>query len=408
MDITPAAAATVNEVAAHPRVREALTWAGRNEGVLAHETVRVAEIPAPTFDESARAGYMAAALSELGLEAVEVGADENVYALLPGAGPDARPALALFAHLDTVFGHDVDVTVSKRDGRLYVPGVGDNSAGIAGVLCALRAMREAGVQPDRPVWIVGTVGEEGLGDLRGARAATERLADDCDAVIAVEGSFFGRVSHTAVGSRRWRVRMHAEGGHSWHDFGRPSAVHALVTAAAQIAALRVPSEPRTTFNIGEVRGGTGVNVIAECAELVIDMRSVDAAALDALATRIRSIVEGSAGAGVRVEIAEVGYRPAGAAPAAHPLVQTCAAVLTHLGVAPQYAAASTDANAPLGRGIPAVTLGVTRGGGAHTLGEWIEVTPMIRGVQQLILALCTLSDRRVQLRSTGDEHKTRP
>ena len=408
MGITPAAAATVNELAAHPRVREALTWAGRNEGVLARETVRVTEIPAPTFDEGARAGYLAAALSELGLETVEVAADENVYALLPGARPDTRPALALFAHLDTVFGHDVDVKVSKRDGRLYAPGVGDNSAGVAGVLCALRALHEAGVQPERPVWIVGTVGEEGLGDLRGARAATERLADDCDAVIAVEGSFFGRVSHTAVGSRRWRVRMHTEGGHSWHDFGRLSAVHTLVTAASQIAALRLPGEPRTTFNIGEIRGGTGVNVIAECAEMVLDMRSVEAAALNALGARIRSIVEASAGAGMRVEIEEVGYRPAGAAPNTHPLVQTCAAVLTHLGVAPQYAAASTDANAPLGRGIPAVTLGVTRGGGAHTLGEWIEVTPMIRGVQQLILALCTLSDRRVQLRSTGDEHKTRP
>jgi tripeptide aminopeptidase len=246
--------------------------------------------------------------------------------------------------------------------------------------------------PSHPAWIVGTVGEEGLGNLCGAHAATERLGGGIDAVVAVEGSFFGRVSHTAVGSRRLRVRVCTEGGHSWHDFGRPSAVHILVRAAAEIAALSVPSEPRTTFNIGEIHGGTGVNVIAECAEMVLDMRSVDPGKLDDLDARVRRILAGMRKHGASVTVDVVGDRPAGSIPSTHPLVQLCQAVLTHLGATAQYAAASTDANAALGRGIPGVTLGVTRGGGAHTLGEWIEIAPMVRGVQQLVLIICALTE----------------
>ena len=390
--MSPAAANLVAALVSRPPIREALQRVTRSEDALAAETVRVAEIAAPTFAEGARATYVAERLAALGLTSVEVDADHNVYALLPGADAGPRPALAVYAHLDTVFGAGVPVAVTRRDGRLYGPGVGDNSAGVAGLLSALTVMQEVGVRPRRPVWIVGTVGEEGLGDLRGARAATERLAGQCDAVVAVEGSFFGRVSHTGVGSRRWRVRVQAEGGHSWHDFGRPSAVHALVTAAAGIASLQVPAEPRTTYNIGEIRGGTGVNVIAESAELLLDMRSVDSGQLDDLGARVRRILEATQAGGVRVQIEQVGDRPAGSIPVSHPLVQTCSAILAHLGMTPQYAPASTDANAPLGRGIPAVTLGVTRGGGAHTLAEWVEVAPMVRGVQQLILVLCALSE----------------
>jgi acetylornithine deacetylase/succinyl-diaminopimelate desuccinylase-like protein len=263
---------------------------------------------------------------------------------------------------------------------------------VAGLLCALQAMNEAGVRPQTPVWVVGTVGEEGLGDLRGARAATDRLGSDIGAVVAVEGSFFGRVSHTAVGSRRWRVEMKAEGGHSWHDFGHASAVHALTRAAAAITRIEVPSDPRTTFNIGEIGGGTGVNVIAERAHLVLDMRSVDGAALDRLAGSVRQILDSVRGEGIEVTVTEVGNRPAGRVAVTHPLVQTCAAILSYLGSQPLYAAASTDANVPLGRGIPAVTLGVTRGGGAHTRGEWIDLAPMVHGVRQLVLALCALAD----------------
>lgn len=393
MAVPPAVAARIAAVAARPAVRDALDWVARSESGIAEETIRVTEIPAPTFQESGRAAYVAERLNAFGLSGVTVAEDGNAYGCLGGDAASPRTALAVYAHMDTVFGGDVPVTVSQREGRLYAPGVGDNSAGLAGLLVALRAMREAGAMPDRPVWIVGTVGEEGLGNLRGATAATNRLGDAIDAVVAIEGSFFGRVSHTAVGSRRLRIRFHAEGGHSWHDFGRTSAVHALVKVAAEIAALHVPSDPRTTFNIGEIHGGTGVNVIAECAEMVLDMRSTNRSALDDLDRRVRRILDGAQKRGTSVSVEVAGDRPAGSIAIGHPLVQTCSAILAHLGAVPQYAAASTDANAVLGRGIPAVTLGVTRGGGAHTLGEWIEIAPMVRGVQQIVLMLCTLGQR---------------
>jgi tripeptide aminopeptidase len=388
------AAAQIDALVAQSPVRRALAWVEHSRETLAEETIRITEIPAPTFAEGARAAYLAAQLKARGAQGVEIAADGNVYGLVPGADPLARPRLAVFAHLDTVFGADVPVSVARHNGRLFAPGVGDNSAGVAGLLCALHAMEAAGLQPQTPVWIVGTVGEEGLGNLCGAQAATERLGADCEMVVAVEGSFFGRVSHTAVGSRRWRVDVKAEGGHSWHDFGRASAVHTLARAAAAITRIEVPSNPRTTFNIGEIGGGTGVNVIAEQAHLVLDMRSIDAGALDRLAGSIRQILDGIRGEGVEVTVSEVGNRPSGRVAVTHPLVQTCAAILSFLGAAPLYAAASTDANVPLGKGIPAVTLGVTRGGGAHTRGEWIDIAPMVQGVQQLVLMLCALGGSR--------------
>jgi acetylornithine deacetylase/succinyl-diaminopimelate desuccinylase-like protein len=384
----------ITALAAQAQIARAIDWLDGAEEFLAEETIRVTEIPAPTFAEGERAAYVAERLRALGLERVELTASGNVYALVGGS--IGEPRVALYAHLDTVFGADVAVGVSRRGGRLFAPGVGDNAAGVAGTLGALRALREAGLELERPVWVVATVGEEGLGDLNGARAATDRLGADLDAVVAVEGSFFGRVSHTAVGSRRWRVTMTGPGGHSWHDFGRTSAVHALVRAAAAITRLEVPAEPRTSFNIGSIRGGTGVNVIAEQAELILDMRSADRAQLDRLGGRIRRILDDARDEGVTVEVTEVGDRPSGHIATSHPLVQTCVAILGHLGVSPVYASASTDANIPLSRGIPAVTLGVTRGGGAHTLGEWIDTAPMVRGTQQLVLLLAALTSAQTE------------
>ena len=362
----PEPAALVRDIGSAPAVARALAWADQHAGDLTEETVRIAEVPAPTFAESDRAAYVVTRFRELGLEQIETDHVGNVYGLLAGTGP---PALAFAAHMDTVFPADLPHTVRRTEGRLYGPGVGDNSAGLAGVLGALAALRAAGAQPRRPVWFVATVGEEGLGNLRGAAAATDRLGRDVDAVIAVEGSFFGRLSHTGVGSRRLEIRCRTAGGHSWHDFGRPSAVHALARAAAAISSFTVPAEPRTTFNIGCFEGGTGVNVIAEDVRLLLDMRSVDARALDDLTARVRHVVGAAATQGVEFAVQEVGFRPAGSLSPQHSLVRICAAVLQRLHVTPQYAPASTDANIPLSRGILAVTLGITRGGGAHTRGE---------------------------------------
>ncbi len=393
---SPEAKALVQEVAALPAVHRAVTWASRQAEHFASEAARLAEIPAPTFAEGARADYTAERFQQLGLHQVEQDATGNVYALMPGAG-SGQSAIALVAHLDTVFGSDVPHTVVRRERRLYAPGIGDNAAGLAGVLGAVEALQLAGVTPERPIWLVASVGEEGLGNLRGAIAATDRLGGEVDAMIAVEGSFFGRLSYEGVGSRRLAITCHAPGGHSWHDYGRPSAVHVLARAAAAVAGLTPPQEPRTTLNIGTFQGGTGVNVIAEQARMVVDMRSVDSAALETLSSDVQALVAGFGGGQVRVDIDEVGRRPAGGLSAQHPLVQICQAILKSMHVSPQCAPASTDANIPLSRGIPAVTLGITRGGGAHTRGEWIDTEPMARGVQQLVLAMLALSDRRAGL-----------
>jgi acetylornithine deacetylase/succinyl-diaminopimelate desuccinylase-like protein len=394
----PTPSVLVRELAGSPAVSRTLAWVESQGDLFTDETARIAEIPAPTFAEGERGAYVARRFHELGLERVEIDGVGNVYGLLPG---DGRPALAFLAHLDTVFPASVSHTVAFRDGRLYGPGVGDNAAGLAGTLGAVRAMRAGGLRPARPVWFVASVGEEGLGNLRGASAAVDRLGEQVDAMVAVEGSFYGRLSYTGVGSRRLQISCHAHGGHSWHDFGRPGAVHGLVGVAAAITALPVPAQPRTTFNIGRIEGGTGVNVIAEEAHLLLDLRSLDARALDRLTADVREVVAAHTTRGVEFDVRQVGFRPPGTLDAGHCLVQTCSAVLRWLGAAPQCAPASTDANIPLSRGIPAVTLGITHGGGAHTRAEWIETAPMVRGVQQIILATLALADPRTCLLSPG-------
>lgn len=382
----------VERTAANGAVARALAWAHDHAGICEAETVAIAEIPAPTFHEGRRSEYVGARLAELGAANVHGFGSSNVAGRL---GPEGKPGIALVAHLDTVFAESVGHTVTRKGDRLYGPGVGDNSAGVAGILTVLAAMRQAEVQLQRPVWFVGNVGEEGLGDLRGVRQAMTHLEGRLDAVLAIEGTMLGRLGHIAVGSRRLRVHFRGEGGHSWLDFGRPSAVHAAATAAAQIARLEVPADPRTSYNIGSIQGGDGVNVIAPSAEFVLDMRSVSAAALDHLATRVRSILDATGEeSGIAVTMEEVGNRPAGSIARDHALVEICAAAIQQVGIKPEPTAGSTDANIPLSLGVPAVALGITRGGGIHSVREWVEIAPMRQGVQQLILVCAALCGAR--------------
>ncbi|MHB8575609.1 MAG: M20/M25/M40 family metallo-hydrolase [Dehalococcoidia bacterium] len=347
----------------------------------------IAEIPAPTGAEHRRADLVERRLRALGAEDVRQFGSGNVMGRL---GPAAGKGLALVAHLDTVFSDAIDHTVTRRNGKLFGPGVGDNSAGVAGILTVLAAARTGEIAFERPVWFVADVGEEGLGDLRGVRETMEQLRDRIETVIAVEGTMLGRLGHIAVGSRRLRVTFRAEGGHSWLDFGKPSAVHALVAAAAAIARLNVPAEPRTTFNIGRIEGGDGVNVVAATAAMVLDMRSISADALLQLNAQVERILA-ERRPGITVEVDEVGSRPAGSIPRAHQLVEICAEALERAGVRGEPTAGSTDANLPLSMGIPAVALGITHGGGIHSAGEWIEVEPMNRGVVQLLLVCAALA-----------------
>jgi tripeptide aminopeptidase len=390
LDDQPSPALVLARALADPAGAAALDWLGGQTEHFIAELIALAEIPAPTFAERARAEYVAGSLRRLDLDGVQIDAAGNVLGRLGAEQPG--PGVAFLAHMDTVFPAETDLRVTRRAGRLHGPGIGDNSAGLTGLLVMLEAMRAAGLQPERPVWVVATTGEEGLGDLCGARAAVQTLHDRVGCVVAIEGALLGRVTHTGVGSLRWRVRFSGPGGHSWHDFGRPSAINAAALAIAELTRLSVPVEPRTTYNVGTIEGGIGVNVIASETSFLLDMRSIDARALKDLVRQAEQVVRrASEREGVEVEIAVVGDRPAGSIPRSHPRVVTAAAVLRHFGIEPRYEAASTDANIPLSQGIPAITVGVTHGGGIHTEEEWLEIGPCITGVRQLLLLALALT-----------------
>lgn len=358
---------------------------------IAALSMAVQQIPAPTGDEGRRAAWIAQRWQQAGFADVAVDDEANVYARIPG---DARsPALLLSAHTDTVFGHDVDLSVryDQASGRIHGPGIGDNSAGVAALLTLADSLA-ALPMPPVDIWLVANSREEGLGDLAGMRAAVDRLAPNLGAAIVIEGMGLGRIVHRGLGSRRYRISVDAPGGHSWSDFGSASALHVIALLAADLARLRVPESPRTTFNIGRLMGGTSVNTIAQQAWLELDLRSEETGALHRLIDQVLAIVGIYQAAkwqrrGVQVRAAVIGDRPPGEIPATHPLVVAANATLAAVGYsgATDLRISSTDANIPLSRGIPAVCVGVTDGGNAHRVEEWMQVAPLAKGMAHLLL-----------------------
>lgn len=361
-----------------------------NIDALAELCLAVQRIPAPTFAEAERAAFVAGRWIALGLPEVEVDAAPNVYARVPGR--QAGPGLLVSAHLDTVFPEGTDLASRREGDRLLGPGIGDNSMGVTGLL-ALAEGLAAAPPPPRDIWLLANAAEEGLGDLAGMRAALDRLGDQVGACIVIEGSRpeAWPITHRALGSRRYRIRARAAGGHSWGNFGRSSAIHLLVALADRITRWELPPGPRSSFNIGVIEGGTSVNSIAERASLLLDLRSEDPVVLATLADRTEALVAefaalAAAAGDAGVEADRVGDRPAGEIPREHPLVAAAAAVLDELGVAPEaisYRVSSTDANLPLSRGLPALTIHLTRGGNAHRLDEWLSLADLPLGLEQL-------------------------
>ncbi len=353
---------------------------------------RVQQIPAPTFEEAARAAWVADRLRDLQLGAVQRDELHNVYLRIGGERP-AAPVLMVSAHTDTVFPAATDLTLRRDDasGHVFGPGIGDNSTGVGALLALAHALGEL---PPPPVdlWLVANVGEEGLGDLRGMRAAVQFVQGQTDnqlgACIVIEGTGLGRVVHRALGSKRLRVTVDAPGGHSWSDFGTPSAIHMLAQMAAKISELRVPEKPRTAFNIGRIGGGTSINTIAQQASMELDMRSQEAGELAKLVGQVEAIIQRQQAAEPRVTIAveRIGDRPVGGIPADHPLVSAAKQTLrdANLKLLLRVSMSSTDANIPLSLGIPAVCIGITEGGNAHRLEEWIDPTPLPQGMKHLL------------------------
>lgn len=381
-------------------VAEAARSVAEQATTIASLTVQIQQIPAPTDDEGQRAGWVADALRGLGLKDVFIDDQRNVYGRIPGQQPG--PALMISAHTDTVFPRETDLSVrqDRETGHIFGPGIGDNSAGVAGLLTVAQLLNdlaagEAALPPPVDIWFVANSGEEGLGDLRGMRAAVERLGqlpDGLGASIVVEGMGLGRVVHRALGSKRLRINVRAPGGHSWGDFGAGSAIHVLTRLAADLSRLKVTRRPKSSYNIGRIWGGTSVNTIAQHAALELDMRSETPEGLAKLVEQAWAIVDHHQRAvvddpGVRIQAEVIGDRPAGEIPKDHFLVQAAGQALTAAGLteAPDLRISSTDANVPLSRGIPAVCVGITKGGDAHRTSEWITPAPMGRGTAHLLV-----------------------
>jgi tripeptide aminopeptidase len=375
-----------------PAVAMALAWADANTGKVIEEAVRVCEIPSPTFDEAERAAYVKDRFAELGLADVTIDHAGNVRGRRPGAG--AGPGVAVGAHLDTVFPTGTDVRVRRDGSRLAAPGIGDNSVAVAALLGMVEALNTGGVRTAGDLYVTCNTGEEGLGDLKGMKAFVADVKDRVKALIALEGMKINRIIHSAVGSRRYKVTVTARGGHSWGHFPSPSAIHILGRAIADISRLEVPTDPKTTYNVGVVRGGTTVNTIASEAEMLVDMRSVDVAALADLERRVLGIIERTAGEGNgKASLDLVGDRPAGSIPGTHPVVETCKAVHRALGLQTFTEASSTDVNAALGAGLPGVCLSITEGANEHRLDEYIETGPIPTGVKNVLLATVALAGK---------------
>ena len=370
-----------------PAVQESLTWLADGLDQVLDETMHLCHIPAPTFEEAERAAYVAERMRAIGLTEVQIDPIHNVSGMLSAGNPGSTTLVA--AHLDTVFPRATPLQVRHTKQRLYGPGIGDNCVAVAAMLRVAETMHRLQVAPPGRVIFAASVGEEGLGNLCGIRALLEAWQGQIDTVIAVEGHGVDEVRTTGIGSTRLEITFEGPGGHSWGAFGTPSAIHAMGTAIHKLARLKVPQDPKTTFNVGIVHGGGSVNTIAPCATMLVDLRSVHPTRLAQLEHRVTRLLQDvQRDTGVQVQNRIVGQRPAAALDTTHPLCQGVSAIRQYLRLRPAiFGAASTDANLPLSLGIPAVCLGITRGALAHTVQEYIDTAPVSGGMKQLLLTI---------------------
>lgn len=350
---------------------------------IIQQAIAIQQIPAPTFSEGHRATYVYRRFREEGLTDVSIDDTGNVYALLSGRG-EARP-LVVSAHLDTVFPKSTDLSVDYQGDKVKAPGIGDNSLGVAALFGLCWMLRDSGVKLPGDLWLVANVGEEGLGDLVGMRAVVDRFEDRPVAYLVLEGLALGQVYHRALGSERFRIRVQTRGGHSWVDYGSPSAVRELADLVVRITEIRLPDSPRTTLNVGTIEGGSSINTIASWAELTLDLRSEALPTLSTLVEQVHELVVKSNRDGVRISIDRIGQRPVGEISANHGLVRLAQHCLQSQGIKPVLNIGSTDANIPLSRNLPALCIGLTTGFGAHTSGEYVFTQPLVHGMAQLMM-----------------------
>ena len=383
--------ARVEAVIGDARIQRAFRFISENEPQIEADQIRLSTIAAPPFQETARARAFAEELTKRGLKP----ATDSIGNVVAGYDGTGANGVVVAAHLDTVFPASTPLTLRRKNRPLFMPGISDNGSGIVALLWAIRAAREVGLQFRRPLIAVGTVGEEGEGNLRGIRHFFNDPpwgTDQCE-FIAVDSAGLHRVTQQALGSRRFRIVMRGPGGHSWADFGRPNPVQAIAAAIHTFTTSGAGKRGGSSFNFGVIRGGISVNAIPSEALMEVDLRSVVASNLEELDGQLRRVVsEAARTSGVECQIEKMGERPSGVTPPEAPLVQAALEVTRRFGVEPRLDVGSTDANIPMSMGIPALAIG---GGGTsgsiHTPEEWFDPSHRDLGIQRLLLLIAVLA-----------------
>lgn len=364
--------------------------------VLLATQIAVSEIPAPTGDERARGAFVAAHFNALGLHDVHVDPVGNVLGTRSGEMRDG--CVVICSHLDTIFPTGTPVAVTRDGPQLCGPGIVDNSRGVAAMLALAESIDGVRVRTRRPIVFAATVGEEGAGDLCGAKHLFATLGHDVHACIVLDGAGDDRIVNCALGSRRFHIAFRGEGGHSWSSFGIANPVHAAGATASRLASLPLPRTPRTTLSVCRIGGGISVNAIPAEAWIDVDLRSTSSAVLDACVRDIHEVVRASlreenyrrspATLPLEYTITAIGDRPSGSVADDHPLIRAAIQATLGIGRRPELATASTDANVPISMGIPSIAIGAGgQGGGVHTSAEWYDNTDGHKGVARALTVL---------------------
>jgi len=374
---------TLEQLLGSTVVQRAFSFFEAHADAITEEQILINSIPAPPFGEAKRADYLRRRMSSLGLGDAHIDDEGNCVALRPGASD--QPSLVVSAHLDTVFAPETDLTPKRAGAKIFAPGIADDACGLIALLAILQAMQTSGVETAGSILFVGTVGEEGEGNLRGVRHLFTKgeWANRLGAFISFDGAGLERVTNGALGSRRYRVGFTGPGGHSWSDFGTANPINAAANAVAKLGVYPAPTQPRTTFNAGKIQGGQSVNAIPREASIDVDLRSASAIELQKIDAYFRRVVREATDeenarrhvgtVPLTVETNLLGERPSGETAADHPLVQLACSATEAMGANPRLDLASTDSNLPISLGIPAITLGAGgTGANSHTTQEWYD------------------------------------
>ena len=414
--VSPTVQQEIARLAALPEIRAAFAWLRAEEAQFAAWQLEMARIPAPPFGEKARSEWFQERFRTLGLQEVCIDEVGNVFGIRHeldrqiAKQPPAKQYSVLSAHIDTVFPAGTPLNVRQQGNRLYGPGVSDNGAGAAALLAVAAALGTAKVALATPIVFIGNVGEEGEGDLRGMRHifSQSRWKDSIRYSLILDGAGSDTIVAEALGSRRFEIIVRGPGGHSWSDFGMPNPILVLARGIHSFSQTSLPSSPKTTFNVGVIRGGTSVNSIPESASMRVDIRSTSMAEMERLEASLRFAIERAVeeesraserrtssqkrSSGLSYEIVPIGNRPAGELDGNARILKVIRAVDAHLGNAAQIQRASTDANIPLSLGREAIAIGGGGvGGGAHTLQEWFDCSGRELGLKRILLTLLALA-----------------